>query len=136
MIITRYLRSTRRKLRRSPIAPTALSSGASFIVPCSTVFDESTVVRSAITSSPSGPRRPQPCRRLQRQRFVLGRQRQARGTHRQLGIGVQLERLQEFLGGQFRLAGMQPRRGQIQDLLGWYERQFDKLGVKLVLKAA
>ncbi|MBV2361607.1 FAD-dependent oxidoreductase [Thalassococcus sp. CAU 1522] len=27
------------------------------------------------------------------------------------------------LGGQFRLAGLQPRRGQITDLIGWYERQ-------------
>ena len=27
------------------------------------------------------------------------------------------------LGGQFRLAGMQPRRGQILDFLDWYERQ-------------
>jgi 2,4-dienoyl-CoA reductase-like NADH-dependent reductase (Old Yellow Enzyme family) len=35
------------------------------------------------------------------------------------------------LGGQFRLAGMQPRRGQILDLIGWYERQLDKLGVEI-----
>jgi NADPH-dependent 2,4-dienoyl-CoA reductase/sulfur reductase-like enzyme len=37
------------------------------------------------------------------------------------------------IGGQFRLAGMQPRRGQILDLLDWYERQFTKLGVTLRL---
>lgn len=35
------------------------------------------------------------------------------------------------LGGQFRLAGQQPRRAQILDLLDWYERQFTTLQVKL-----
>ncbi|MEB8386979.1 FAD-dependent oxidoreductase [Rhodobacteraceae bacterium KMM 6894] len=35
------------------------------------------------------------------------------------------------LGGQFRLAGLQPRRGQITDLLGWYQRQLTQLGVDL-----
>ena len=38
-----------------------------------------------------------------------------------------------MVGGQFRLAGMQPRRGQILELMGWYERQFEKLGVTLRL---
>ena len=33
------------------------------------------------------------------------------------------------LGGQFRLAGMQPRRAQILDLVDWYERQFRRLDV-------
>jgi NADPH-dependent 2,4-dienoyl-CoA reductase/sulfur reductase-like enzyme len=37
------------------------------------------------------------------------------------------------IGGQFRLAGMQPRRAQILDLMDWYERQFTKLGVNLRL---
>ncbi|WP_432447781.1 FAD-dependent oxidoreductase [Aliiroseovarius marinus] len=37
------------------------------------------------------------------------------------------------IGGQFRLAGLQPRRGQILELLDWYERQFDRLGVTLHL---
>ncbi|MBL4918507.1 FAD-dependent oxidoreductase [Szabonella alba] len=37
------------------------------------------------------------------------------------------------IGGQFRLAGMQPRRGQILDLLDWYEREFARLGVTLRL---
>ncbi len=37
------------------------------------------------------------------------------------------------VGGQFRLAGMQPRRAQILDLMDWYERQFTKLGVTLRL---
>ncbi|WP_435256809.1 FAD-dependent oxidoreductase [Thioclava sp. FR2] len=36
-------------------------------------------------------------------------------------------------GGQFRLAGEQPRRAQILDLLDWYERQFARLGVTLRL---
>ena len=34
-------------------------------------------------------------------------------------------------GGQFRLAGLQPRRGQITDLIAWYERQLAQLGVDL-----
>jgi 2,4-dienoyl-CoA reductase-like NADH-dependent reductase (Old Yellow Enzyme family) len=33
------------------------------------------------------------------------------------------------IGGQFRLAGLAPRRGQITELMGWYLRQFEKLGV-------
>ena len=33
------------------------------------------------------------------------------------------------LGGQFRLAGLAPRRGQITELMHWYLRQFEKLGV-------
>ena len=36
-------------------------------------------------------------------------------------------------GGQFRLAAEQPRRAQISDLLDWYERQFEALGVTLRL---
>ncbi|MEY4698293.1 MAG: hypothetical protein RIT14_2721, partial [Pseudomonadota bacterium] len=39
------------------------------------------------------------------------------------------------IGGQFRLAGLQPRRGQIIDLLAWYERQFTRLGVTLRLNS-
>ena len=35
------------------------------------------------------------------------------------------------LGGQFRLAGLAPRRGQITELMGWYLRQFDRLGVEV-----
>ena len=38
-----------------------------------------------------------------------------------------------MIGGQFRLAGLQPRRAQILDLMDWYERQFDQLGVTLRL---
>ncbi len=37
------------------------------------------------------------------------------------------------IGGQFRLAGLQPRRAQILDLMDWYERQLVKLGVPLRL---
>ena len=37
------------------------------------------------------------------------------------------------LGGQFRLAGLQPRRQQIIDLLAWYEGQLAKLQVTLEL---
>ncbi|UWQ90325.1 FAD-dependent oxidoreductase [Rhodobacteraceae bacterium M382] len=33
------------------------------------------------------------------------------------------------IGGQFRLAGEQPRRAQILDLLAWYDRQLARLGV-------
>ncbi|MCU9836406.1 FAD-dependent oxidoreductase [Ruegeria sp. WL0004] len=35
------------------------------------------------------------------------------------------------LGGQFRLAGLQPRRAQITDLIGWYERQLRQLQVEI-----
>ncbi len=35
------------------------------------------------------------------------------------------------LGGQFRLAGLAPRRGQVIELIGWYLRQFEKLGVEV-----
>jgi len=35
------------------------------------------------------------------------------------------------LGGQFRLAGLQPRRAQILDLIEWYGRQLEKLGVEV-----
>ena len=39
------------------------------------------------------------------------------------GHNVTLAEASDRLGGQFRLAGMQPRRGQIIDLLDWYARQ-------------
>lgn len=39
------------------------------------------------------------------------------------------------LGGQFRLAGMQPRRSQILELIAWYERQLERLGVAVQLNA-
>jgi 2,4-dienoyl-CoA reductase-like NADH-dependent reductase (Old Yellow Enzyme family)/thioredoxin reductase len=34
-------------------------------------------------------------------------------------------------GGQFRLAGLAPRRGQITELISWYLRQFEKLEVEV-----
>ncbi len=43
-----------------------------------------------------------------------------------------VERLGE-LGGQFRLAGLQPSRTQILDLLDWYARQLDELEVDVRL---
>ncbi|MCT8330878.1 oxidoreductase [Albidovulum sediminis] len=49
------------------------------------------------------------------------------------GHRVDLFEAQPRVGGQFRLAGEQPRRGQILDLLDWYERQFEKLQVRLHL---
>jgi 2,4-dienoyl-CoA reductase-like NADH-dependent reductase (Old Yellow Enzyme family) len=49
------------------------------------------------------------------------------------GHRVRLVEALPVIGGQFRLAGEQPRRAQILDLLGWYERQFAKLGVTVAL---
>lgn len=39
------------------------------------------------------------------------------------------------IGGAWRLAGLQPRRSQIIELLDWYERQLSQLGVKLMLNS-
>ncbi|MFL2738763.1 MAG: FAD-dependent oxidoreductase [bacterium] len=49
------------------------------------------------------------------------------------GHKVTLAEAGDRLGGQFRLAGMQPRRGQIIDLLDWYARQLSRLGVEIRL---
>ena len=49
------------------------------------------------------------------------------------GHRVEVVEALPVVGGQFRLAGMQPRRGQILELMDWYERQFERLGVKLRL---
>lgn len=49
------------------------------------------------------------------------------------GYRVEIVEALPVIGGQFRLAGMQPRRAQILDLMEWYERQFEKLGVTLRL---
>ena len=49
------------------------------------------------------------------------------------GHKVEIVEALNVIGGQFRLAGMQPRRAQILDLMDWYERQFVNLGVKLSL---
>jgi 2,4-dienoyl-CoA reductase-like NADH-dependent reductase (Old Yellow Enzyme family)/thioredoxin reductase len=45
------------------------------------------------------------------------------------GHQVTLAEASDRLGGQFRLAGLQPRRAQILDLIEWYERQLTKLQV-------
>ncbi len=49
------------------------------------------------------------------------------------GMQVEIVEALPQVGGQFRLAGMQPRRAQVLDLLDWYERQFTRLGVHLRL---
>ena len=49
------------------------------------------------------------------------------------GHHVTLVEAASRLGGSFRLAGLQPRRGQIIDLLDWYERQLGQLQVKVEL---
>ena len=49
------------------------------------------------------------------------------------GHRVTLTERDHRLGGQFRLAGQQPSRGQILDLLDWYERRLATLGVEVRL---
>jgi 2,4-dienoyl-CoA reductase-like NADH-dependent reductase (Old Yellow Enzyme family)/thioredoxin reductase len=49
------------------------------------------------------------------------------------GHQVTLAEASDKLGGQFRLAGLQPRRQQIIDYLDWFERQLLKLQVKVLL---
>jgi 2,4-dienoyl-CoA reductase-like NADH-dependent reductase (Old Yellow Enzyme family)/thioredoxin reductase len=51
------------------------------------------------------------------------------------GHRVALHEAGPRIGGQFRLAGEQPRRAQILDLFDWYERQFARLGVALHLNS-
>ena len=47
------------------------------------------------------------------------------------GHRVTLAEASDRLGGRFRLAGMQPRRAQILDLIQWYETQLEKLQVRV-----
>ena len=49
------------------------------------------------------------------------------------GHHVILAEAAPHLGGAFRLAGLQPRRAQILDLIDWYERQLRQLGVDIRL---
>jgi NADPH-dependent 2,4-dienoyl-CoA reductase/sulfur reductase-like enzyme len=49
------------------------------------------------------------------------------------GHQVTLAEASDKLGGQFRLAGLQPRRAQILDLIHWYEGQLEKLQVRVQL---
>ncbi|MDE3028523.1 MAG: FAD-dependent oxidoreductase [Paracoccaceae bacterium] len=58
---------------------------------------------------------------------------EAARTAAERGHRVEIVEAAPQIGGQFRLAGMQPRRAQILDLLDWYERQFTRLGVTLRL---
>jgi len=51
------------------------------------------------------------------------------------GHRVTLAEASDRLGGQFRLAGLQPRRAQILDLIDWYERQLTKLQVEIRFNA-
>ncbi|MCC0078935.1 MAG: FAD-dependent oxidoreductase [Rhodobacter sp.] len=51
------------------------------------------------------------------------------------GHRVTLAEAQPQLGGQFRLAGLQPRRAQILDLVAWFERELARLGVDLRLNS-
>ena len=58
---------------------------------------------------------------------------EAARTAAERGHRVTLLEAQGGIGGQFRLAGLQPRRGQITDLLAWYERQLESLQVRVCL---
>ena len=49
------------------------------------------------------------------------------------GHQVTLAEAAPQLGGQFRLAGLQPRRSQILELIDWYERQLEQLQVTVLL---
>jgi len=49
------------------------------------------------------------------------------------GHQVTLAEASDKLGGQFRLAGMQPRRAQILDLLAWFETRLNRLQVQVRL---
>ena len=51
------------------------------------------------------------------------------------GHRVVLAEASDRLGGQFRLAGLQPRRAQILDLIDWYAGQLDRLGVEIMYNA-
>lgn len=53
----------------------------------------------------------------------------------EMGHRVTLAEAGSQLGGAFRLAGLQPRRAQILDLIAWYERQLMKLQVEVKLNA-
>ncbi len=48
------------------------------------------------------------------------------------GHRVTLAEAGPMLGGNFRLAGLQPRRSQITELIAWYERQLERLDVKVL----
>ncbi len=60
---------------------------------------------------------------------------EAARTAAERGHRVVLTEASAQLGGQFRLAGMQPRRAQIMDLISWYERQLTALQVEIRFNA-
>ncbi len=47
------------------------------------------------------------------------------------GHSVVLAEAGPDLGGRFRYAGLQPRRGQITELIGWWARELERLGVEV-----
>ena len=47
------------------------------------------------------------------------------------GHRVKLMEASHQIGGGFTLAGLQPRRGQITDLISWYEHELERLGVMI-----
>jgi NADPH-dependent 2,4-dienoyl-CoA reductase/sulfur reductase-like enzyme len=49
------------------------------------------------------------------------------------GHHVTLIEAEAHLGGRFRLAGLQPDRAQILDLIDWYERELERLDVRVEL---
>jgi 2,4-dienoyl-CoA reductase-like NADH-dependent reductase (Old Yellow Enzyme family)/thioredoxin reductase len=51
------------------------------------------------------------------------------------GHRVTLAEASDRLGGQFRLAGLQPRRHQIIDYIDWLERQLNKLQVRVLMNS-
>ncbi len=51
------------------------------------------------------------------------------------GHQVTLVEASDRLGGQFRLAGLQPRRGQITDYIHWLERQLNQLQVRVLMNS-
>ncbi len=51
------------------------------------------------------------------------------------GHQVTLVEASDRLGGQFRLAGLQPRRGQITDYIHWLERQLNQLQVRILMNS-
>jgi 2,4-dienoyl-CoA reductase-like NADH-dependent reductase (Old Yellow Enzyme family)/thioredoxin reductase len=76
---------------------------------------------------------PQPCRIL-----VVGggpAGLEAARVAAERGHHVTLVEASDKLGGQFRLAGLQPRRAQILDLIAWYEGRLETLQVELRLNS-
>jgi 2,4-dienoyl-CoA reductase-like NADH-dependent reductase (Old Yellow Enzyme family)/thioredoxin reductase len=61
---------------------------------------------------------------------------EAARTAAERGHRVALVEADTLLGGAFRLAGLQPQRGQILDLVAWYERELERLDVRVVLGRA